>query len=106
MSMSASRRRPFLYVADIMSEMEEYYSTFLENDTEKVEIYPKSEYMGKPLSIDELIQEGQELLVQVSKDHHRHEGGARVTSYVTLPGRYIDPHAERGARRHFPPDRE
>ncbi|HWR89623.1 MAG TPA: Rne/Rng family ribonuclease [Dissulfurispiraceae bacterium] len=78
----------FLYVADIMSEMEEYYSTFLENDTEKVEIYPKSEYMGKPLSIDELIQEGQELLVQVSKDPIGTKG-ARVTSYITLPGRYI-----------------
>ena len=44
---------------------------------------------GRPdLTIEELIQEGQEILVQVSKDPIGSKG-ARVTSYVTIPGRYL-----------------
>jgi len=40
------------------------------------------------MSIDEVLQEGQELLVQVSKDPICSKG-ARVTSYLTFPGRYL-----------------
>ena len=40
------------------------------------------------MSIDEILQEGQELLVQVSKDPIGSKG-ARVTSYLTFPGRYL-----------------
>lgn len=78
----------FLYVADIMRDLEEYYSAFVDNEIDELELDKKAEFIGKPLSIDELIQEGQELLVQVSKDPIGTKG-ARVTSYVTLPGRYI-----------------
>ncbi len=76
----------FLYVADIMTEMEEYYAAFLDNGTERLDLYPKT--TENPLSIEEVIQEGQELFVQVSKDPIGTKG-ARVTSYITLPGRYI-----------------
>lgn len=78
----------FLYVADIMREMEEYYSTFLGNEAESLELYTKNEHMNKSIPIGELIQEGQELLVQVSKDPIGTKG-ARVTSYITIPGRYV-----------------
>jgi len=78
----------FLYVADIMTEIEEYYSAFLDSEADKLELYTKSEHTEKSLPIEELIQEGQELLVQVSKDPMGSKG-ARVTSYITLPGRYI-----------------
>lgn len=78
----------FLYVADIMTGMEEYYTAFLDTDTEKLELYPRSSHIEDALSIEEVIQEGQELLVQVSKDPIGTKG-ARVTSYITLPGRYI-----------------
>lgn len=78
----------FLYVADIMRDLEEYYSAFVDNEIDELELDKKAEFIGKPLSIDELIQEGQELLVQVSKDPIGTKG-ARVTSYVTIPGRYI-----------------
>lgn len=77
----------FLYVSDIMTDMEEYYTAFLEEVPEELE----SEKLGrihKTLPIEELIQEGQELLVQVSKDPIGTKG-ARVTSYITIPGRYV-----------------
>jgi ribonuclease G len=78
----------FLYVADIMRVMEEYYSAFLSNEPEALELYAKAEHIDKSIPIEELIQEGQELLVQVSKDPIGTKG-ARVTSYITIPGRYI-----------------
>lgn len=40
------------------------------------------------LPIEELLQEGQEILVQVSKDPIGNKG-ARITSYISLPGRYL-----------------
>ncbi len=39
------------------------------------------------MTIEELLQEGQEIIVQVAKEPIGTKG-ARVTSYVTLPGRY------------------
>ncbi|HYA31525.1 MAG TPA: Rne/Rng family ribonuclease [Thermodesulfovibrionales bacterium] len=77
----------FLYVADIISEMEDY-APFLEDEdkSNSIEIVPRRGRQDLP--IEELIQEGQELLVQVSKDPMGSKG-ARVTSYVTLPGRYL-----------------
>jgi ribonuclease G len=78
----------FLYVADIMTGMEEYYSAFLDTDAEKLDIYPKTVHIEDTLSIEEIVQEGQELFVQVSKDPIGTKG-ARVTSYITLPGRYV-----------------
>lgn len=81
-------RAVFLYVADIMADMEEYCTAFLENETEKLKICTKAKHSYNSLSIEELIQDGQEILVQVSKDPIGTKG-ARVTSYITLPGRYI-----------------
>ncbi len=78
----------FLYVADIMRDTEDYYAAFLDGETEFQELYAANECKEESLSIEELIQEGQELLVQVSKDPIGTKG-ARVTSYVTLPGRYV-----------------
>ncbi|MCX7913332.1 MAG: Rne/Rng family ribonuclease [Thermodesulfovibrionales bacterium] len=79
----------FLYVSDIMSDFEEYYSTFVDNELSEFDIHIKDiNLMKRSPSIEELIQEGQELLVQVSKDPIGNKG-ARVTSYITLPGRYV-----------------
>lgn len=77
----------FLYVTDIHSGIDEF-APFLEEE-EKVNSIELVSKKGKSeLTIDELIQEGQEILVQVSKDPIGTKG-ARVTSYVTLPGRYL-----------------
>ena len=80
-------RAAFLYVADIRADVEEY-APFLE-DEEKSDSLEFISRRGRPdLSIEELIQQGQEILVHVSKDPIGSKG-ARVTSYITMPGRYL-----------------
>jgi ribonuclease G len=77
----------FLYVTDIHAGLEEF-APFLEEE-EKVNTIELVSKRGRPdLTIEELIQEGQEILVQVSKDPLGSKG-ARLTSYVTIPGRYL-----------------
>ncbi len=41
-----------------------------------------------PKSIEELLKDGQEVLVQISKEPLGTKG-SRLTSYITLPGRYV-----------------
>lgn len=77
----------FLYVADIMTDIEDY-APFLEEEEKHNSLELFSRRGRQDLPIEEIIQEGQELLVQVSKDPIGGKG-ARVTSYVTLPGRYL-----------------
>lgn len=67
----------FLHAADVLSGFD--YSIFGEDVDESVTI---------DLPIEELLQEGEEVFVQVSKDSIGTKG-ARVTSYITLPGRYL-----------------
>lgn len=87
----------FLYVDDIKGGIKELYP-FLEGD-EETEIISKVDSLSrgkaedfkidlKDVSIEELVQEGQEILVQVAKDPIGTKG-ARVTSRITLPGRYV-----------------
>ncbi len=80
----------FLYVADIRTDIVDDYAMMFEDENPA--------YGGTTLDflhkgrheflIDELLHEGQEILVQVSKNPIGSKG-ARVTSYITLPGRYI-----------------
>ena len=77
----------FLYVADIMTDLEDY-APFLEEEEKQNSLELFSRRGRQDLPIEEIIQEGQEILVQVSKDPIGSKG-ARVTSYVTLPGRYL-----------------
>ena len=44
--------------------------------------------VARDARIEDLIKEGQELLVQVTKEPIGTKG-ARITSYVTLPGRFL-----------------
>ncbi len=77
----------FLYVADIKVDAEEY-TPFFEEEEKESSIELVSRRCRSEMSIEEIIQEGQEILVQVSKDPIGSKG-ARVTSYITLPGRYL-----------------
>ncbi|MBI5100365.1 MAG: Rne/Rng family ribonuclease [Nitrospirae bacterium] len=77
----------FLYVADIKSDTDEYAPLF-EDEEKETPIELISGRGRCDATIEDLIQEGQELLVQVSKDPIGSKG-ARVTSYITLPGRYL-----------------
>jgi ribonuclease G len=76
----------FLYVADIRTDIVDDYAVMFEDENmQGLDFLHKGRH---DLHIDELLHEGQELLVQVSKNPLGSKG-ARVTSYITLPGRYV-----------------
>jgi ribonuclease G len=78
-------RAAFLYVADIKTDIESY-EPFLDEEEDSMNLQVGRVKPDMP--IEDLLQEGQEVLVQVSKDPLGSKG-ARVTSYITLPGRYL-----------------
>ena len=95
----------FLYVADVGEEVDDF-DRFgaAEEEPEPLKSLPEPtvatastsrERGGRggspkaPLpSIDELLREGQEVVVQVTKDMIAHKG-VRITTHVTLPGRTL-----------------
>jgi ribonuclease G len=97
----------FLYVSDFFDHLEEYEpiicdeeepeeialpeeeEIFVEKEPEK-EKTKKKEKHTRPInhSIENLLKEGQEVLVQVAKEPIGNKG-ARATSHITLPGRYL-----------------
>ena len=92
----------FLYVADVFDAIGEYetllYNGKKGNDSnggQLAESQLSDSQLAdgqpdfKPLHpIEELLQEGQELLVQVSKEPIGTKG-ARITSHISLPGRHL-----------------
>ena len=90
----------FLYVADVGEEVDDFdafgsngAAATLEALAVAAEDAPGAadgEAPPRPIlpSIDELLREGQELVVQVTKDQIAHKG-VRVTTHVTLPGRTL-----------------
>lgn len=52
------------------------------------EYFLKTPEPGKPLNIAELVEEGQQLVVQVEKDE-RDNKGAALSTHVSLAGRYL-----------------
>lgn len=76
----------FLYVADVLDEMKAVELYIDEGDNESLE----SENAGPPAlpPIEDLLQEGQEVLVQVAKEPIGTKG-ARITSHISLPGRHL-----------------
>src|ERR1700732_1939217 len=75
-------RDAFLYVSDVLEDFEEYESESPDElNIDEVNQRPEA-------SISDLLREGQEIVVQVSKDTIAGKG-ARITSHVTLPGRYL-----------------
>src|SRR6266568_1215324 len=80
----------FLYVADVFDALEEYESFMDRDNGDKKEEAQEGETPDlHPLHpIEELLQEGQELLVQVSKEPIGTKG-ARITSHISLPGRHL-----------------
>ena len=78
-------RTAFLYIRDVYEDLDdidiETPDESAEKPKEKDKRYPK----GK---IEDLLKEGQEVLVQVSKDPIANKG-ARVTSHISIPGRHL-----------------
>ena len=75
-------RDAFLYVSDVIEDLEEY-----ETDTSD-DLHLEEETQRPETSISDLLREGQEIVVQVSKDTIAGKG-ARITTHVTLPGRFL-----------------
>jgi len=74
-------RDAFLYVSDVGEEAD------LAGENENLE--EGEEVQPRPVAtIDDLLDQGEELLVQVTKDPLPNKG-ARITAHVTLPGRYL-----------------
>ncbi|MFQ5454589.1 MAG: ribonuclease E/G [Nitrospirota bacterium] len=85
------QRAAFLYVSDIIANYDDY-SKVMENGSEyQIE---SNDEMGKgrrndrQIPIEDILQDGQDILVQVSKDFIGTKG-PRVTTYISLPGRYL-----------------
>ena len=72
-------RTAFLHVTDIRED--------LEDEAEEEESSGRG-HSGAPTRIQDMIKEGQELMVQVAKEPMGTKG-ARVTSYVSIPGRHL-----------------
>lgn len=81
-------RTAFLYVSEIHDE----FGQLVEQDSQEIEVEDDGEDI-KPVKvkgnqIQDMIREGQEVLVQVSKAPMGTKG-ARLTCYVSLPGRHL-----------------
>ncbi len=76
----------FLYVADVLDEMEQVERS-IDGDSQSVEDTENTEPPPLP-PIEDLLKEGQELLVQISKEPIGTKG-ARITSHISLPGRHL-----------------
>ena len=106
-------RDGFLYVRDIYEDVESYEDLLAADDEGEPEMMEDGDASPRPggrpggrqgasapggrapserrsahPSIEELIQEGQEVLVQVAREPLGTKG-ARITSHITLPGRYL-----------------
>src|SRR5262245_12460523 len=80
-------RDGFLYVADVVDTMEEFDK--LESGDEDGNGHRRERERDKPQpKIEELLKEGQEILVQVVKEPLGTKG-ARLTSHVTMAGRFL-----------------
>ena len=76
----------FLHVSDMPGEEELPATLTQEGDVEAADVAPVVARDARP--IEERLQKGQEVLVQVAKEPMGTKG-ARVTSHVSLPGRYL-----------------
>ena len=86
----------FLYVNDILTdnfkEIESIFNPLGEDEDQNCESPALGENQSSPtekstVNIVDLITEGQEMLVQVAKSPIGTKG-ARITSYISLPGRF------------------
>ncbi|CAH2030227.1 Rne/Rng family ribonuclease [Trichlorobacter ammonificans] len=78
----------FLYVADVFDAIEEYENLLDDGKKEEQDEEGAAPDYRVLHPIEELLQEGQELLVQVSKEPIGTKG-ARITSHISLPGRHV-----------------
>jgi ribonuclease G len=79
-------RDGFLYVAEVINTLEEFERLEAGDDDERGEA--RRDEPRQHAKIEDLLKEGQEILVQVVKEPLGTKG-ARLTSHVTMPGRFL-----------------
>jgi ribonuclease G len=83
----------FLYVTDIYNDLRQWEQIMLqesddEDNQETVAPLRMRFQRGSDINIEGLLKEGQDIMVQVSKEPMGTKG-ARLTSHITLPGRHL-----------------
>ena len=81
-------RDGFLYVAEVIDTLEEFERLEAGDDEESKAPREKESQARPQAKIEDLLKEGQEILVQVVKEPLGTKG-ARLTSHVTMPGRFL-----------------
>ncbi|MFQ5901711.1 MAG: ribonuclease E/G [Thermodesulfobacteriota bacterium] len=111
-------RTAFLHVSDIYEPQDEFDLLIKEDDGEETSLYTAKPQDEKPekkrrrsvptVSIEKLLKEGQQILVQVAKEPLGTKG-ARLTSHISLPGRHLvlmPTHDHIGVSRRIGSDKE
>jgi len=80
-------RDGFLYVADVVDTIDEF-DKLSSDEEEENSGKSRGDRDRPPPKIEELLKEGQEIVVQVVKEPLGTKG-ARLTSHVTMPGRFL-----------------
>src|SRR6266849_3488200 len=81
-------RDGFLYVAEVIDTMEEFDKLEAGDEDEKSGPPRNRDEVRQQPKIEDLLKEGQEILVQVVKEPLGTKG-ARLTSHVTMAGRFL-----------------
>lgn len=88
-------RTAFLYVADVYRDFSDLEQMMLANASTDQDIDPIDpeisqidQLHGTSLQIEDLLHEGQNIMVQVAKEPLGTKG-ARLTSHISLPGRHL-----------------
>ncbi len=90
-------RSAFLYVSDVYKDFLDLEQVMLHNSSENDESRADEEVVhenrhdplaGISFNIEDLLHEGQDIMVQISKEPIGTKG-ARLTSHVSLPGRHL-----------------
>ncbi len=88
-------RTAFLYVTDVYDHLSEFEMMLGKAEEEEENDNPYGQeddhplhYSLPPFRIEDLLYEGQEILVQVAKEPIGSKG-ARLTSHISLPGRHL-----------------
>ena len=88
-------RTAFLYVTDVYDHLSEFEAMLGREECQEDHLHGCSchdeeelHYVQPPFRIEDLLHQGQEILVQVGKEPLGSKG-ARVTSHVSIPGRHL-----------------
>ena len=81
-------RSAFLYVADVVDHYDDFLTEWQKDDNGGNHVSLTTPFVSQIIPIEDILQEGQEVLVQVAKPPLCGKG-ARLTSHITLPGRNL-----------------